>query len=180
MLRGSPRSEVARERYWRPAQVRLPALAQIAGVRVGYDTIQYLEHCLGPGRKITGGHPHGGRIWEDRRSGLEIWADGFSSYAALKDQTYTGGRVIDRLSLSRSRNGTGNLFFMNRVRLGMTQAQVVRALTGILPPPIVQKDTWTWKASGLSGDKQTFEYQAWTAELTFKAGALDRITVQAD
>src|SRR6185369_10954299 len=35
----------------------VPSIAQVAGVRVGWDTMGTLERRLGPGLVITGGHP---------------------------------------------------------------------------------------------------------------------------
>lgn len=59
----------------------------------GSTTVEEVEARIGPGAKMTGGHPLGGRVWFVPDSGRTLFLDGFDYNAS--------GRVIDRVVLRK-------------------------------------------------------------------------------
>ncbi len=68
----------------------IPEFARIAGVRVSVDTMRKLERRLGKGLAVTGGHPHGARLWHPKGTGWLIHADGFD----YPEDNFRRGAVI--------------------------------------------------------------------------------------
>lgn len=166
--------------------VVIPAIAQLAGVRVGFDSVERLEHLFGPGYAFTGGHPNGAREWRSRQTGWYINADGF-------DYNKRGERVLDTVSIGITGIIGGKtapsvfaprqrLLFLGGITLGMTREQVRSALENRLPPPRVNGDSWVWEAKGFSPPNPNNNGESkrdWCAILTFATGRLAEITVDA-
>ena len=45
------------------ADTEIPAIANLAGVAIGYSTQEDVARQWGEGKVITGGHPNSGRVW---------------------------------------------------------------------------------------------------------------------
>lgn len=166
----------------------VPEFAQLAGINVGYDTMEWMERYYGPGYAYTGGHPQGAREWRSRETGWSVNADGFN----YSNGRYApDGRTIDFITVStdgiignsiRVPNPSIPCLFMGCVRLGMTPEEVQATLRDKLPPPTIEQDKYPmrrqgevpcvifrWKANGyvrLNQNKHDAKTQ-WTASLIF-------------
>lgn len=124
---------------------RIPAFATILGLRLGVATMETLEHKLGPGLPYTG-------WWID--------ADGFN-YDLRRRQ------VLDFICVSadapwgskkpHARCSARDLRWHGVVALGMSHAQVRRALRRKLPPPEIVRNNprlsdgdLIWESEGLA------------------------------
>ena len=177
--------------YAEAESANIPTIAKIADVRVGYDTMENLEHKLGPALVCTGGHAHGGREWRSRQTGWWVDADGFY----YNDH---GRRVIDSLTISVPPENLSawkhhdlppetdlprrKLFFMDSVSLGMSRADVLQQLCGKLSPPQTAKNILFWKVKGDLRFNSINHYRitAWTAKLTFNHDRLVSIKLEAE
>ena len=170
------------------AGTQVPALAELAGVRDGFDTVEGMEQKFGPGKPMIGGHPHGARSWQSKQTGCYLWADGF--YYDDHDR-----RVIDSLSISsppkddrstplKDRDPqidlpASSVRFMGSVTLGMSRAEVLRFLRVKLPSPQRKANELVWKALG-SYTFSHYKVSSWTATLHFEQDRLDDISISAD
>jgi hypothetical protein len=172
-----------------PPRDAVPAIARIAGAWVGRDTVERLEHRLGPGLHYTGQHPHGGRSWVSPSTHLWIDADGFD----YNDR----GRILNTIDLSLddgqsadphvpripARVRSRSLAFMGMVLPGMSRAQVLRLLRNRLPPPKAEASALTWEMRGWATihpprpDMRGTEYRVWDAQLRFRKDTLTDICV---
>ncbi len=167
----------------------IPAIARIAGIRVGYDTIEEMEQRLGAGMAYTGGHPQGAREWRIWGTHWYVDADAFD---------YNGrGTVLDYAIISESPVGLGSpprfprcpttrrtrrkLGWLGVVSPGFSRAQVLHAIQGRLPVPKRQGDKWTWTARGFERLTSSQEpYVTWKATLVFRKGHLTKIVVESE
>jgi len=172
----------------------VPDLAQICDVRIGYDTMDALEHRAGRGMPEMGGHAHSGRVWLSRSADCELSADAFWYY---DDQGHADGAVIDSLSITplshdpvfREQTGEDTLpvahippekfRFMNIVSLGMHTGEVLRALGTRLPKPVVKDSSLVWTAPGYVRVRDNIVMRSWTAQLKFDHDKLDEIRFEA-
>jgi len=70
----------------------IPKIANIAGIKVGYSSMQELEKNLGKGKVTIGGHPNGARLWRVKGTSWVIFADAFC-YSER-------GSVVDHLDIT--------------------------------------------------------------------------------
>lgn len=161
---------------------RIPPVATILGIRVGFDTVEKLERRLGRGTKIVGGHPHGGRIWTSRKSGNSILVDGFY----YNDQ----GRVIDQITISGGEGAeekgvplisipAKEMSLFGTVSLGLSKGNVLKRIRKFVPHPQVKSDQLKWHSSGLSHVNGELTFKDWTVELSFTHGRLDEISISS-
>jgi hypothetical protein len=157
--------------------VDVPPIGHIFGLRVGVDTIEQLEHRLGPGFKYTGGHPRGGRAWRDPRTHWEISADGF-------EYQFGGGRLLESMSLDwdaweeklpRAKKATYGVYA--KIKPGMSRDQVHGALKGL-------QGTWSkddFMQRGYADvhhatNSYVVHLRAWGATFSYGEQGLERVT----
>lgn len=163
----------------------IPKMADLAGLRVGYDTRQSLDRRLGPAHVSIGGHPRGVHEWRSRQTGWGLHTDAFYDNGS-------GGTVIDSLSvfvpqrdlaavLPRANLPARQMRFMGLVSPGMDEAEVLRLLKGKLPPPQTAGDSLIWVAKGEHrfNSLNHYVFKTWTAKLRFEHGRLSEIEVDA-
>lgn len=124
-----------------------PSFARILGVRIGINTETDLERRLGKGEVCLGGHSNSGRYWRfpSSRGGLSLYSDGFD----LRNNRY----ILDTVRLSDWRGALGNCFPFTRfrpgplakLRRGMNQAEVLRAVQSLGAPTVRSKKTMEWR-----------------------------------
>jgi hypothetical protein len=154
------------------AGARIPRLAELAGVRAGFDTVEGMEQKFGPGKPMAGGHPHGARSWQSKQTGCYLWADGFyyDNYnrRVIDSISISSPPKDDRLTPSKDRDPqidlpSSSVRFMGSVTLGMSRAEVLRSLSGKLHSP-----------------QRNYKISNWTATLHFEQDRLDRICIEVD
>jgi hypothetical protein len=70
----------------------IPESANIAGIKVGYSSMDELEGQLGKGKVTTGGHSNGARLWRVKGTSWVIYAYAFE-YSKR-------GAVVDRFDIT--------------------------------------------------------------------------------
>jgi hypothetical protein len=174
------------------ARDSVPELAQICGVRIGYDTMDALEHQIGHGLPEMGGHSHSGREWIFHRGDCDISADAFFYY---DEQGHANGAVVDLVSITPlshdsstrewentlpgARLALGQARFMGVVSLGMTKAETLRVLGSRLSPPDVQKSDLVWTFPGFVRVRSNILMTSWRAELKFDHDKLQEIRIES-
>jgi hypothetical protein len=172
------------------SKTKIPKFATIGGIRVGLDTMQYLEKRLGPGSPQLGGHPLGARIWRVPGTNDTIFADGFNSFDS-HGISYAGGRQIDNFDveviddisdLPTARIKVRHLRFMNLVGLGATHHQAMLSLRNVLPPPDESTGDFVWRSSGFVRVSRVNHIvtTGWIATLHFENDRLTRFFVRLD
>lgn len=171
-----------------PVLQRVPQMARLIGVRVGYDTLEKLEARLGHGLAVTGGHPMGAREWRSRQTGWIIHADAFDTSdkgMVLDELIIRFPDVSDRVAslpsvnLSRRRLGLFGVVFP-----GMTRAEVLHAIRGRLPAPTVKENRWSWTESGFASlaDREDYHvaYRIWKAAIVFEKERVVSLALEAE
>jgi hypothetical protein len=172
----------------------VPQIARIAGIRVGYNTMEEMEQLLGKGMMFRGSHPNGGREW--RLRGTPWYIDStFLDYYDQPRQHVDGSLLLNDVSLSTKRDSIDSdpvlsrrttrrtrrkLGWLGIISPGVSQAFVLRAIHGKLPLPQRSGEKWTWIARGFVRLRAHQTYNTWTATLTFHRGRLAEIDVFAD
>jgi hypothetical protein len=165
---------------------RIPAVAELAGVRVGFDTMGWIEKKLGAGEPMIGGHPQGARVWRCKSPRASIYADGFD----YVDRSGREGAVIDTLVIEAqsraSLRGIGPPFarvasrvlrLSSGIGLGMSRRQALALRRIRIPYTWQDRNTLTWKEPGFSRVREGTEYTEWQVELRFRDDRLDWIRV---
>ncbi|MEN6371107.1 MAG: hypothetical protein ABFD64_03755 [Armatimonadota bacterium] len=174
------------------SSVVIPKIANLAGIKVGFNSIDDTEKKLGHGKVITGGHPQGARVWQFEKKGWILYIDGFN-YRSGSD-----GAVIDVVELMTSKRGHeliegGNvpkvspsypkLGFWTFLPLGTSYEEAIKLLKQKGLPPEIVKGTILVKAKGISPPMNVnrFEpFRSWQAELDFEKNRLVEITITCD
>jgi hypothetical protein len=166
------------------AETEVPAIAQIAGIRIGADTVEAVERKLGHGRVVIGGHPNGGREWHCKPAEWSLYVDGFYYDAA-------GHRITDALLIEQLSPGTQDdtpvakiprqrMRFLGVVSLGMTRAAVLQAIGSRLPPPTATKNHLVWTEACVRWiNHKHYQIKGWRAELRFTGDKLQAIFIEA-
>jgi hypothetical protein len=124
----------------------VPEFAHIAGMYVGYSTMNWMERYYGPGHPYTGGHPQSGREWRSRETDWFLNADG-KNYSDGKNAPR--GRTVDFIVVTAQESSSDSpsisltpaqCEFMGCVRPGITRAEVMTILKDKLPPPAIEYD----------------------------------------
>ena len=105
----------------------IPKIANIAGIKVGYSSMEELEARLGKGKVAVGGHSDGARLWRVKGTSWVIYADAFE-YSER-------GMVLDSLNIAldtKPRRGvpyarlTKNDFaWLGKISLGMDEDKLL-------------------------------------------------------
>lgn len=164
------------------APPHVPPIGRIFGVRNHVDTIEMLERRIGPGKPFTGGHPLGGRSWQDPTQGWLISTDGFEYAPTGK------GRYIEGVQLS-AMEGASKLPTIRRrkygsldsVRPGMSREQVKRAL---------KSQVGFWKGNAFfqrgqarithGSNPEVENFHRWIADFSFTNDRLVAIDLRAE
>jgi hypothetical protein len=159
---------------------RVPTIARIAGVCVGWSTVGDLTRRLGSSYRVfTGGHPRGGRGWRLPGAAAAVECDGFD----YSDR----GRVVDTVTIAaacgargraRQRARYARLYgWLGAVFPGQTARQV-RERTARLPAPRRARSEWTWTSRGYSRVSGGTAFRFWAATVHFKRGHVDWLRVR--
>jgi len=176
MLAGVGNSEPAES-----GRPNIPSIATFAGGQVGYITMDELEKRLGPGKPITGGHPHGARLWRVRATDWTIYADAFE-YSKR-------GIVVDDLRIYRERKfqpdlpvarpGRSDLLWLGRIAVGMSESQVARELAKVGNNFRRTPAGYDIKAGGHYWLNQGLTFNTWQVSLGITNRVLVRIQMDA-
>jgi len=156
---------------------QVPRLAHIMGIRVGLDSLSVLERKLGKGKEITGGHPHGARLWRSKETGWIIYADSFDGPVDVLRVFGASQSPVSLTTIPRVNASRASLGFWSRVRLGMSRPQVFHIMRDSLPTPKITANAVVWKVIGDVKLTKFAQYRTWFAELTFSHGHLDQISI---
>ena len=159
----------------------IPAIADVAGVRIGFSSQQELEAKWGKGKVVTGGHPNSGRLWKLKGTSWIVQTDGFE-YSER-------GLVIDSLVLREETKRDKNIpkarlrgtefRWMSEISLGASRTQVADFLRKQrLPAKEADSVIETW-AGGLSSLENQQAFKKWRVRLEFKAERLSRLSIEA-
>lgn len=164
----------------------IPKIAQILGVRVGFNGQKALERVFGQDERWVGGHPNGQEGWRTKKPKGWIRCDGFSfckEGEVIEDLEWSATTTDPEASgLPYVHRMPKNSGWMGVVDLQMTESQVLKAIGKRLPPPSKNKDgdVWTWAAKGYhvpSTPQLMDAYTLWTASLVFEKGKLVSIRI---
>lgn len=139
--------------------IDLPYNAEIAGIRVGYNTVGQLEHRLWPGATFERNRPDRAAVWKVKSTGWIVEAnDGdyghqehtlYGYWIEMPDYKYTASAKgkICYVALSPR-----FLRFNRRIRLGMLKSKVMSTLRAMhIPTRGVNEVSWSkngsWEAS---------------------------------
>ena len=163
-------------------QTKIPIIARVLGVRIGWNGQDRLERRFGTGVRSIGGHPNGVETWRTRYPTGKIVTDGFNyndEGEVLETLEWTLGKASKEIPLAHNLPDKGG--WLGTITLGMPERQVTRLLIGThLPKPNKSGGTWTWVQKGYVQLRENVEYRIWTAALGFDQGRLTSICVRCD
>jgi hypothetical protein len=160
----------------------IPKIASIAGIEVGYSSMEELEARLGKGKVAVGGHSNGARFWRVKGTAWVIYADAFE-YSER-------GMVLDSLSLSldtKPRRGvpyarlTKNDFaWLGKISLGMDEDKLLEIMQQNSCAPTKVAGGWLVKAKGCSPfTSWPSYYREWTVRFGIKEKSLVAMELDA-
>lgn len=173
-----------------PRARRVPQIAHIAGMAVGYSSERDARRRLGPGLQYTGMHPGGAVEWRGPSGRWYLDIDGFS---------YSGrGLVISVATLSRAsgagapnaapmlRRPHGGYGWLGTVLPGSSIAALSRATRGLPAPQRPAPDKWVWTSGGYAKAERQEPaalnrqaYTQWSATVRAANGVVAAVTVRA-
>ena len=162
----------------------IPAIAEFAGVFIGYSSQEDLARQWGEGKVTVGGHPNSGRAWQIKGTSWVVDTDGF-------DYSHRG-LVVDGLTLATgSDEWTTNaplarlpkerFAWMGGVQLGMSRSAVEQFLKSKSLAGTATNQELVVQAPGhnaLSDHPGAFE--TWVVRLTFETNVLTKLNIDAD
>lgn len=166
---------------WRRPAWRVPAIARILDVRMGYNGQDALQRRLGEPMASIGGHPRGNKLWNISDPPGSVSTDGFPWNEE--------GLVLEDLNWELSRSDSARIplvphlaphsGWLGVIYPGMSMTQVSDLIKGRVAAPKKRGNTWYWSAPGYvkPNAENSDVYTTWTAELTFQAGTLTEIKV---
>lgn len=159
----------------------IPSIASIAGVKVGFSSMDELERRLGKGKVTTGGHSNGARLWRVKGTSWVIYADAFD-YSKR-------GAVVDTLQISLdpksdrdvpyARLSRKDLGLKSGISLGIDQETLLKGLERNAWTASQVPDGWQVKAPGYSPLTSIDSFHEWSASFEVKDKALVGITLDA-
>jgi hypothetical protein len=161
----------------------IPEIANIAGIKVGYSSMDELEGQLGKGKVTTGGHSNGARLWRVKGTSWVIYADAF--------EYSEGGAVVDRFDITvdpkpgrhvpYARWTRKELAWAGGISLGMDEDNLLKLLKQKSWTPVKLADGWLVEAQGhspLTSDP-LYGFNHWEARFTMKGKSLVQIRLLA-
>jgi len=160
----------------------IPKIAKIAGIRVGYSSMEELETRLGKGEVAVGGHPNGARLWRVKATSWVIYADAFE-YSER-------GAVVDGLSIQAdpkpgrrlpyARLTKNDFVWLGKVSLGMDEGKLLEIMKQNSCTPTKVADGWRVRAKGCSPFTSWPSYfKEWTVQFGIKEKSLVRMYFSA-
>jgi hypothetical protein len=171
-------------------ETSIPAIAGLAGVKIGYSSQDDLARQWGEGKTIVGGHPNSGRVWRIKGTDWVLKTDGFDyshrglvvdglllSVASATDDFYLQASV----DAPTARLPKEKFAWMGSVQLGMSRSAVEQFLkskslvgTGTNQDLVVQVPGH----NALSDHPGA--YETWVVILTFETNVLTKLNIYAD
>lgn len=154
----------------------IPSIANIAGVKIGYSSMEELEKRLGKGKVMVGGHPNGARLWRVKGTLWVVYADAFE-YSKQ-------GIVVDSFSITTDPNPgpdvpytwpTGReLAWLGGISLGIHEDKLLEILKQNALSATKVADCWLLTAKGYSPltSVPTEPFQEWTVRFSIKKKSL--------
>jgi len=173
----------------------IPKIANIAGIKVGYSSMEELEGRLGKGKVTVGGHSNGARLWRVKGTSWVIYADAFE-YSER-------GAVVGRFEITvdskpghhvditvdpqpghrvpYARLTRNELAWAGGISLGMDEDNLLKLLKQKSWTPAKLADGWLVKAQGHSPltSNPLYPFNQWEARFTMKGRSLVGISLDA-
>lgn len=159
----------------------IPAIAEIAKIKVGFSTQQDLASQWGEGKPVTGGHPNSGRLWRVKGTPWVLRTDGFE-YSKR-------GLVMDSLEISEdqkpgngipyARLNASDLAWLGEISLGTPQGKVMEVLKRKGLPFTQTASGCETAATGLHTLENKIQFRAWKVRFDFKRGLLSHLAIDA-
>ena len=165
--------------------IKTPSIAQIFGVRVGYNSQTDLERKLGKGRRRTGMHPQGIESWATKSPQALIETEGFDlaadrnyllEYINWSEKFPQFMRPSDFHRFSRVKRSQG---WLGKIVLGDSSTYIRQVTKPLIGAPTLKGEDLFWEQKGhVPIGQDDFKY--WKASLSFdKHHRLTSITVVA-
>jgi hypothetical protein len=161
----------------------IPKIANIAGIQIGYSSMDELEGHLGKGQVAVGGHPNGARLWRVKGTAWVIYADAFcySDRGAVVDEfdikvDANPGDQVPAARLSRDQ-----LAWAGGISLGMDEEHLLKVLRQNSWTPVKVDGGWRVEAQGhspLTSDPLD-PFNHWEVRFTMKGKVLTGISLDA-
>jgi hypothetical protein len=161
----------------------IPNIARIAGIKVGYSSMEELEGRLGKGKVAIGGHSNGARLWRVKGTSWLIYADAFeySERGAVVDSLNItvdprSGQDVPYAHLARN-----ELACAGSISLGLDEDSLLKVLKQKSWTPVKLADGWLVTAQGhspLTSDP-LYPFNRWEARFTMKGKSVVRIHLDA-
>jgi hypothetical protein len=149
----------------------IPNIATVAGIQVGFSSMDELERQLGKGKVSIGGHPNGARLWRVKGTPWVIDADAFdySERGAVVDSFGIGIDPTPAADLPYARRDKNDLAWLGKISLGMDEASLLQILKQSSAPTKIA-DGWQIKARGYSPltSIPLNPFQEWTVQFRIK------------
>jgi hypothetical protein len=154
----------------------IPKIADIAGIKVGYSSMEELEGQLGKGKIAIGGHPNGARVWRVKGTPWVIYADAFeySQRGAVVDSFDINVDPKPGLDVPYARLNKNDFAWLGKISVGMDEGKLLDILKEKSCATTKVADGWQVKAKGSSPltSNPISPFQEWTAKFIIKERSL--------
>jgi len=165
-------------------ETSIPAIAELAGVKIGFSSQEDLARRWGEGKVHVGGHPNSGRAWQIKGTSWFVDTDGFD---------YSNrGLVVDGLILATgSDDFTTNaplarlpkekFAWLGGVQLGMSRSAVERFLKSKSLTGTETNQELVVQSPGHNAlTDHPGAYETLVVRLTFETNVLAKLNIYAD
>jgi hypothetical protein len=161
----------------------IPKIANIAGIKVGYSSMEELEARLGKGKVMVGGHPNGARLWRVKGTSWVIHADAFdySERGVVLDSfDITVDPKLDR-GVPYARLAKNDIAWVGKISLGMDEEKLLKLVKSNSWRATQDADGWLVEAKGYSPltSVPIWPFQEWTARFEIKEKSLTGMWLDA-
>jgi hypothetical protein len=168
-------------------ETSIPAIAGLAGVKIGFSSQEDLARQWGEGKVTVGGHPNSGRVWRIKGTDWILDTDGF-------DYSHRG-LVVDGLLLSvpsatsdydrqdavdapTARLPKEKFAWMGGVQLGMSRSAVEQFLKNKSLAGTATNQELVLQAPGHNAlSDHPGAYETWVVRLTFETNVLTKLNI---
>jgi hypothetical protein len=154
----------------------IPKIANFAGVKIGYSSMDEVERQLGKGKVGVGGHPNGARLWRVKGTSWVIYADAFnySERGAVVDNFDIVVDPTPEPGVPYTRRGKKGFAWLGKISLGMDEGKLLEILKQKSYVVTKVADGWQVKAKGFSPitSVPTEPYLEWTVQFSIKEKSL--------